>query len=173
MGEENQEKASFGMKALCFFIPIIGLIFFAVYNSTKPKYAKGCGIAGLIGFITIPIVIVIFVAITFALVIAFMNTATDIIETDSLSYQEIAAYNSKFDIYEGSSVSGSNVKTLITMVRINNEYNYGNIVDVYVNGVKMYDLSSTSAITAGSKYNVRMSYDSTGYINRINITLTK
>ncbi len=50
--QSNPEDASsVGFNILSFFIPLVGLILFAVWNSSMPKKAKGCGKWALIGFI--------------------------------------------------------------------------------------------------------------------------
>lgn len=53
MEENNNDKASLGIQVICFLLPIVGLIIFAVNVSTRPKYAKECLIASLL-----PIVII-------------------------------------------------------------------------------------------------------------------
>lgn len=47
-----QEEASAGWKVLSFFIPLVGLILFLVWNNEAPRKAKACGKWALIGFIT-------------------------------------------------------------------------------------------------------------------------
>ncbi len=46
------DSSSFGFAILGFFIPIVGLILFLVYEGKKPKRAKSAGKGALIGFIT-------------------------------------------------------------------------------------------------------------------------
>ena len=58
----NKETASTGLKVICFLIPLIGIIIFAVNISTRPKYAKQCLIASLLPTIIVGIVIIIFVS---------------------------------------------------------------------------------------------------------------
>lgn len=58
--KNNNKEASKGLKIICFLIPIIGIIIFAINISTKPKYAKGCLIASMIPtLVLIAIIIVI------------------------------------------------------------------------------------------------------------------
>lgn len=57
----NKEKASFGILALCFLIPIVGIILFAINISSKPKYAKQCIISSIIS----PIIVIVITAISF------------------------------------------------------------------------------------------------------------
>ena len=47
-----QEEAGAGWKVLSFFIPLVGLILFLVWNNEAPRKAKACGKWALIGFIT-------------------------------------------------------------------------------------------------------------------------
>lgn len=48
----SDDNSSIGFAILGFFIPIVGLILFLVYEDTKPKRAKSAGKGALIGFIT-------------------------------------------------------------------------------------------------------------------------
>ena len=48
----SDDNASFGFAILGFFIPLVGLILFLVYEGKKPKRAKSAGKGALIGFIT-------------------------------------------------------------------------------------------------------------------------
>lgn len=73
------DSSSVGFAILGFFIPLVGLILFLVYESNRPKRAKSAGKGALIGFITrivISIVCVILCAV-FASSI-FGNIASDI-----------------------------------------------------------------------------------------------
>ncbi|MBQ7202706.1 MAG: zinc ribbon domain-containing protein [Eubacterium sp.] len=45
-----EEKASIGLAILSFFIPIVGLILFLTKKDERPKTAKACGLAAIIGF---------------------------------------------------------------------------------------------------------------------------
>jgi len=57
-----QDSGSAGWGVLGFFIPIVGLILFIVWNSSKPKSAKSAGIGALIGVI-LEVFLVIFLSI--------------------------------------------------------------------------------------------------------------
>lgn len=77
------DSSSVGFAILGFFIPLVGLILFLVYESKRPKRAKSAGIGALIGFITkivISIVCVI-LCVVFAYSI-FGNIASDINAND-------------------------------------------------------------------------------------------
>lgn len=69
---DTDDNSSFGFAILGFFVPILGLIFFLVYESKKPKRAKSAGKGAVIGLITknfIRIVIVVlYVVFTFLLI---------------------------------------------------------------------------------------------------------
>lgn len=47
----SQEPASMGLRVLCWFIPIVGIILYFVKKDEKPVYAKQCGKAALISII--------------------------------------------------------------------------------------------------------------------------
>lgn len=49
---ETDDRSSFGFTILGFFIPIVGLILFLIYEEKKPKRAKSAGKGALIGFVT-------------------------------------------------------------------------------------------------------------------------
>jgi len=55
----NSEKAPIGLMIICFLIPIIGIIIFAINVSSRPKYAKGCLIASLLPIIIAVIFIIL------------------------------------------------------------------------------------------------------------------
>ena len=57
--KNNNETASKGLKIICFLIPIIGIIIFAINISTKPKYAKGCLIASIIPTLIVLVLIIV------------------------------------------------------------------------------------------------------------------
>lgn len=64
------DKAQTGLKVLCFFLPIVGLILYLVKKDETPNAAKSYGIAAIIGFavgvvagVILPIIIsVVFMA---------------------------------------------------------------------------------------------------------------
>lgn len=47
----EEDKASVGWCILSFIVPLVGLVLFLTYKDKRPKHAKACGIAALIGFI--------------------------------------------------------------------------------------------------------------------------
>lgn len=60
--KNNNEIASKGLKTICFLIPIIGIIIFAINISTKPKYAKGCLIASILPTLILVAIIIVLIS---------------------------------------------------------------------------------------------------------------
>lgn len=86
MEEKEELKATTGLKVLCFFIPLVGLIIYACNVSQNRKYANQCGKASVIGFLT-PIIIAI---ISFIFIIAFTGINNYIQDTkEQKSYEEL------------------------------------------------------------------------------------
>ena len=67
----SDDNSAFGFGVLGFFIPLVGLILFLVYENRKPKRARYAGKGALIGFIT-GIVLVIILVILFFIFSALM-----------------------------------------------------------------------------------------------------
>lgn len=61
----TDDTGSIGWGVLGFFIPIVGLILFLVWNSTKPRNAKSAGIGALVSVI-LSVVIYIIAGVLFA-----------------------------------------------------------------------------------------------------------
>ena len=49
----SKDRSHLAFGFLCFFIPILGLIFFLVFEKKNPKRARACGVGALIGFISL------------------------------------------------------------------------------------------------------------------------
>lgn len=74
----SEDSSSFGFAILGFFIPIVGLILFLIYEGKKPKRAKSAGKGALIGFITKIILSIILVILYFVFVASlFSNISGD------------------------------------------------------------------------------------------------
>lgn len=89
----TDDNSSFGFAILGFFIPLLGLIFFLVYEGKKPKRAKSAGKGALIGFVTkivITIILVIlYVIFAFSLFDTIVNeTVSDLPVIDSRFEEE-------------------------------------------------------------------------------------
>ena len=63
----SQEPASLGLRFVCWFIPIVGIILYFVKKDEKPVYAKQCVKASIISIIVNTVVVVLFQGIAFAL----------------------------------------------------------------------------------------------------------
>ena len=48
---QNSDIPATGLNILSFFIPLVGLILYIVWNNTFPKKAQACGKWALIGFV--------------------------------------------------------------------------------------------------------------------------
>lgn len=75
----SEDNSNLGFAILGFFIPIVGLIIFLIYEEKKPKRAKSAGKGALIGFIT-EIVLAITLVILYVVFAAslFNNISNDI-----------------------------------------------------------------------------------------------
>lgn len=62
----SEDSSSFGFAILGFFIPLVGLILFLIYEGKKPKRAKSAGKGALIGFITKIVLSIILVVLYIA-----------------------------------------------------------------------------------------------------------
>lgn len=51
MPQPSMEPASLGLRVLCWFIPILGIVLYFIKKDEKPVYAKQCGKAALISIL--------------------------------------------------------------------------------------------------------------------------
>ena len=73
----TDDHSSFGFAILGFFVPIVGLILFLIYERKKPKRAKSAGKGALIGFITKIVLSVILVTLYIVFVTSLFSNITD------------------------------------------------------------------------------------------------
>ena len=78
----SEDNSSFWFAILGFFVPIVGLILFLIYESKKPKRAKSAGKGALIGFITKIVLSVILVILYVFFTASFFNNISDNIESN-------------------------------------------------------------------------------------------
>ena len=78
----QKENYKFGFGILSFFVPILGLIFFLIYENKKPQRAKAAGIGALAGFLT---GVILFISL-FAF--AMLYPAFGLFSTPSLSVED-------------------------------------------------------------------------------------
>ena len=72
------DAPSFGFAVLGFFVPLVGLILYLVYESKQPKKAKSAGKGALIGFI---VGVVLSILLTVLYIIGFSALFFEISET--------------------------------------------------------------------------------------------
>jgi hypothetical protein len=130
--------------------------------------------------------------ISFGVII--LGQGSDVINNANMSEAEIAAFNKKFEAYEGTNVRGSNVKQLMKTVAAHNRSQADS--DKKVQVVK-YDKGSNPtaknatpgddtiiatsgnegtyapSISSGEFYKVKCIYASTGLIEEVAVILTK
>lgn len=88
-----------------------------------------------------------------------------------MSDVEISTYNTKFEAYTGTNVSGSKVKQLINTVE---QHNRANEEDAFKTITFEGDLDTVSEIKSGGVYKVEVvKYTSGGLIHEIKITERK
>ena len=75
--KEVDDQSSFGFAILGFFIPIVGLILFLIYEGKKPKRAKSVGKGALIGFITKIVLSIILVILYIVFAASLFNNISD------------------------------------------------------------------------------------------------
>ena len=79
---ETDDHSSFGFAILGFFIPIVGLILFLIYEGKKPKRAKSAGKGALIGFITKIVLSIILVILYVVFATSLFSNISDDIESN-------------------------------------------------------------------------------------------
>lgn len=79
---ETDDHSSFGFAILGFFIPIVGLILFLIYEGKKPKRAKSAGKGALIGFITKIVLSIILVILYVVFATSLFSNILDDIESN-------------------------------------------------------------------------------------------
>ncbi len=78
----SKDSSSFGFAILGFFIPIVGLILFLIYEGKKPKRAKSAGKGALIGFITKIVLSIILIVLYVIFSASFYNNIPNDIESN-------------------------------------------------------------------------------------------
>lgn len=78
----SDDNSGFGFAILGFFIPIVGLILFLIYDGKKPKRAKSAGKGALIGFITKIVLSIIFIILYVVFATSLFSNISDDIESN-------------------------------------------------------------------------------------------
>lgn len=82
--KEIDDQSSFGFAILGFFIPIVGLILFLIYEGEKPKRAKSAGKGALIGFITKIVLSIILVILYVVFAATLFTNISNYVESNIL-----------------------------------------------------------------------------------------
>lgn len=78
----SEDNSNLGFAILGFFIPIVGLIIFLIYEEKKPKRAKSAGKGALIGFITKIVLAIILVILYVVFAASLFNNISNDIESN-------------------------------------------------------------------------------------------
>ena len=73
----SEDNSNLGFAILGFFIPIVGLIIFLIYEEKKPKRAKSAGKGALIGFITKIVLTIILVILYVVFAASLFNNISN------------------------------------------------------------------------------------------------
>lgn len=78
----------------------------------------------------------------------------------------ITTFNAAFEIYKGTEMTASQIKSLLSAIQANNAINTdGHIVELDNTGI-----TQNTQLDSTKKYNVELFYDTEGYVNIIKIT---
>lgn len=80
--DASEDSLSLGFAILGFFIPIVGLILFLIYEEKKPKRAKSAVKGALIGFITEIVLAIILVILNVVFAASLFNNISNVIESN-------------------------------------------------------------------------------------------
>jgi len=121
-GTVPDDAPSKGFAILGFFVPIIGLILYLIYERKQPKRAKSAGKGALIGFIT-KIVVYIVIVILYIIFASSMIKGTmsniDINTYNVDSIEETADFDVEFDEFKVTN-NGYTYDTSLEVVITNN-----------------------------------------------------
>ena len=85
---ETDDHSSFGFAVLGFFIPIVGLILFLIYEGSKPKRAKSAAKGALTGFISKIVLSIILVILYAVFVASIFGNISDIFAIGDMVIEE-------------------------------------------------------------------------------------
>lgn len=80
--DASEDSLSLGFAIFGFFIPIVGLILFLIYEEKKPKRAKSAVKGALIGFITEIVLAIILVILSVVFATSLFNNISNDIESN-------------------------------------------------------------------------------------------
>lgn len=125
--------------------------------------------------------------------VAILGQGQDVVKSSNMDAQAISSFNSQFTQYEGDSVTGSRVNTLINAVISSNTVSnrdgeVNKLINITVANGTDITLKTSTATTAsdityvsgvttraksGTIYKVTVDYGTAGYINTITISKVK
>ena len=88
-------------------------------------------------------------------------------ETAISSDMAISTFNARFEVYEGSGLSPSMVRSIFAIVQSNNAENEEHIVEI---DNSTDSISTANELNVSKNYNVELQYDNEGYVCKITIT---
>ena len=151
---------------------VVGLILGIVDVVKKGKIGgkKGIGIAGIVICAIMVVTLLIESAIMVLGVGIYMMNSASTLDSSDLDVQAGTTFNSKFLNYVGRQ-GGTATKQLLSVISSNNILYPEHTVTCMLDGSIEYDLSTArTKIFTSRYYQVSFSYDSDGYVNRVNIT---
>lgn len=95
----TDDHSSFGFAVLGFFIPIVGLILFLIYEEKKPKRAKSAIKGALIGFITKIVLAIILVILYVVFAASLFNNISNDIESNIPAIGDVFSEETIGDVF--------------------------------------------------------------------------
>lgn len=95
----TDDHSSFGFAVLGFFIPIVGLILFLIYEEKKPKRAKSAIKGALIGFITEIVLAIILVILYVVFAASLFNNISNDIESNIPAIGDVFSEETIGDVF--------------------------------------------------------------------------
>jgi hypothetical protein len=152
----SEDKPSFGFAILGFFIPLVGLILFLIYEGKKPKRAKSAGKGALIGFLT-KIALSIILVILYVVFAASSNIPVieDIFReetTEEILEKYVDVSFGKFEVTNNGYYSDTSLEITITN-KAASQYTYFITIEaVDKNGTRLEtDMIYADRLNAGQK----------------------
>lgn len=95
----SEDNSNLGFAILGFFIPIVGLILFLIYEEKKPKRAKSAGKGALIGFITEIVLAIILVILYVVFAASLFNNISNDIESNIPAIGDVFREETTDDVF--------------------------------------------------------------------------
>lgn len=97
--DASEDSLSLGFAIFGFFIPIVGLILFLIYEEKKPKRAKSAVKGALIGFITEIVLAIILVILYVVFAASLFNNISNDIESNIPAIGDVFREETKDDVF--------------------------------------------------------------------------